>query len=173
MQEKTRWKKDYGLEDIYKLYKKEYSKKSPKHNIDKKTHTKVIKAFNKAISQMILEKSYDFVMPHRVGTLRIKKLKTIYRIVDGKVDYWKSRVYVDWKKTKEMWEKDPSTKEGKYKKLVYATNEHTDGRRFRWCYSKYRSNIPNHTAYCFIPSRANARALANILKTNPKIDYFE
>jgi len=63
----------------------------------------------------ILDDSFEFEMPYRLGSLRIKKTKTWF---DPKT------MKVDWKKTKEIG------------KRVYHMNEHTNYFNFRFFWKK-------------------------------------
>jgi hypothetical protein len=89
------------LRDSYKLYKKDYEEV----NVDYKTYAKIIKSFNQRIMEKILFEAFEFELPYRLGTIRIKKKKTHF---DQKV------MKIDWKKTKELG------------KRVYHINDHTN-----------------------------------------------
>ena len=98
------------MRDAYKLYKSEYP-----GTIDYSTYASIIKTFNKQLMDKILNDAFEFEMPYRLGTLRIKKTKTWF---DPKT------MKVDWKKTKEIG------------KRVYHMNEHTNYFNFRFFWKK-------------------------------------
>lgn len=147
---------DYGREDMYKLYKSVVD--NPKES---KLYSAVLNDFNKTISKEITEHALDYLLPLRLGNLRIKKYKAHYKIDEetGKII---GNLSPNWKATKLLWENDKIAKETK--KLVYHTNEHSDGYQYKWHFSNYRSNCINRSAYCFIPSRTNKRSLATLIK---------
>ena len=51
----------------------------------------------------------------------------------------------NWAKTKELWEKNPEAKAKK--QLVYCTNDHTNGIRYKIIWSKRRVLVENKTLY--------------------------
>ena len=60
------------------------------------------------------------------------------------------------------------------RKRVYFLNNHSDGYRYLWYYSTYRSALPNKSLYRFIPSRDNKRNLCKLIKDPTfKGDYYE
>lgn len=147
---------DYGRDDIYSLYKK-----SVDNPVDKKMHSAVLNSFNKAISKAITENAFEYIIPFRLGILRIKKYKAQYKIDEetGKII---GNLPVNWKATNELWKDNDEAK--KDKKMVYHTNEHSNGYQYKWNFSNYRSNCVNKSAYCFVPSRTNKRTLAALIK---------
>ena len=110
-------------------------------------------------------------MPYKIGRLRIRKYKPKIKInEDGTLD--KSKLFVDYANTNKLWSTNKEAK--KNKKLVFHLNDHSNGYQHRWFWEKRESNIPNHSAYCFLPSRLNKRTLAKALKDeNTDIDFFE
>lgn len=176
MRKTNRFLIQVGIKEFYKVYRKTI-KKLPKelyntYNVDRPTYSAIIKDYNKAVSKLILEEAYEYLIPNRLGVIRIKKYELVLKITDeGKLDKEKTYLPTDWAKTLKMWREFPETKtQGK---RVYFLNEHTDGHVYRWYYSKYRSNLVNKSAYSFIPSRDNARSLAALIKSdNKKIDYY-
>ena len=58
------------MRDAYKLYKSEYP-----DTVDYSTYASIIKTFNKQLMDKILDDAFEFEMPYRLGTLRIKKTK--------------------------------------------------------------------------------------------------
>ena len=78
----------------------------------------------------------------------------------------------EYANTNKLWSTNKEAK--KNKKLVFHLNDHSNGYQHRWFWEKRESNIPNHSAYCFLPSRLNKRTLAKALKDeNTDIDFFE
>lgn len=149
-------KVDCGREELYNLYKTVVDKP-----VSKSTHSSVLNSFNKELSKAIMEDAFEYLLPFRLGSLRIRKYKAQYKIDEetGKII---GNLPVNWKATNELWSKNPEAKENK--KRVYHTNEHSDGYQYKWNFSNYRSNCINKSAYCFVPSRTNKRALASLIK---------
>jgi len=159
-------KVDYKRKDIYRYFVKNNSSLK----ITSSQHGKILNMFNKEVSNLILTKAFEFLIPARLGGLRILKYKPSIKIrEDGSLDT--SNLSVDWKKTNELWESDSSSKE--QKKLIYFTNEHSEGYQYKWYFTNYRSNCINKSAYCFRPSRSNKRKLAELIKNKDFTgDYY-
>lgn len=159
---------DYGIGDAYKFYKKKYNSEKTVSNSE---FSIICKDFNKRISNLIIYENFSFLLPFRLGRIRIRKYKPkTYLQKDGTLD--KTRLRPDWNATNRLWAQNPEAK--KEKKLVYHLNEHTNGYQHRWFWEKLTSNVPNNSAYSFIPSRSNKRTLAKVLKNEElEIDYFE
>ena len=96
---------------------------------------------------LIVSDAEEVSLPCRLGTLRIKKIKS------------KERKMVDWKLTKE------------YGKLIYHLNMHTDGYYYKWHWKKQNALFTNKSVYSFKPLRKYKRGMAKLLKEN-KVDYF-
>lgn len=139
----------YTFKDAYKLYKTDVIKEL---QVDKKTYSKIIKLFNKLLVEKMLNESETIKLPYRLGYLRIKK---------NKINYSTNKMSIDWKTTFETGCK------------VVHTNEHRNGYRYRFYWSKKGSAINNISFYSFTPVRTAKRNLAKILKYKPEIDYFE
>ena len=150
-------KVDYKRRDIYRYLLKQV----PDIGVESSQHGRILNSFNKKISDLILTEALDFLMPARVGAIRILKYKPTIKIMkDGTLDT--SNLSVDWQKTNKLWKSNPETK--KQKKLIYFTNEHSEGYQYKWYFTNYRSNCINKTVYCFKPSRDNKRKLAQLIK---------
>lgn len=153
----------YKIRDFYRYYRQQYKLKqekakflgkAPQYVVDYKLYCKIIRDFNKMLSEEIINNSAVYKIPAGLGYFRIEKKKMPVAILSST-----KNLKVDWAQSM------------KHKKLIYHLNDHTDGHRFRWHWNKYKVRIPNKTAYSFIPTRGNKRALAHILKTNKSIDY--
>lgn len=159
---------DYGIRDAYKFYKKKHKSED---NVSSSEFSAFCKEFNNRISDLIIYENFSFLIPFRLGRIRIRKYKPKVHIKeDGSMD--KSRLRPDWNATKKLWKNNEEAK--KEKKLIYHLNDHTDGYQHRWFWEKLTSNVKNNSAYSFIPSRNNKRTLAKALKDEDlEIDYFE
>lgn len=148
-------KVDYARLDIFKFYKKAFKEDS----VSQSLHSKVLNSFNKKLVRSILTDAFEYILPHRLGVLRIKKYKP--QLLDKDGNLRKHKLKPNWKATNELWERSEEAR--KNKKLVYHTNEHSDGYQYKWHFSNYRSTCTNKSAYCFIPSRTNKRAITELV----------
>jgi len=151
------YKKDYGSDDIYNLYKNEIKKIAVTEKeldsllVDKKLFRTICDEFNKLLIDEILINSEEMRLPYRLGVVRIKKSKMKY---DDK-----NKLKIDWAASKKLG------------KRIYHLNDHTGGYKYRFYWTK--GIVKNITAYSFIPTRTNTRRLASILKDkNRQLDYF-
>ena len=141
--------KSLTLTQIYKFYSKDLDEDS-KYNIDYKTYREICEEFNKEVSRKILEEAWEFKMPYRLGSIRIKAIKMKYQHL--KFNY-------------ELWAKQGIKS--------YHLNEHSAEHYGRWFWHKKNALIINKTFYSFKATRANSRALAKIMKQNGrKIKFF-
>ena len=118
------------------------------YKVDKSTYRNICIDFNEMLIDYIISDAGEVTLPCRLGTLRIKKIKS------------KNRKMVDWKLTKE------------YGKLIYHLNMHTDGYYYKWFWHKKKAIFTNKSAYSFSPTRNNKRTLASLLKSN-SVEFFE
>ena len=162
----SKHKTHFGIRDAYMYYKD--TSDTP---IDYNIFTSICKDFYKELAKMLIFNTFEFRIPYRLGRLRIRKYKPKLKInPDGSLD--KSKLFVDFGSTNKLWLENEEAK--KNKKLVYHLNDHSNGYQHRWFWEKRTTNIPNHSAYCFLPSRLNKRTLAKALKDeDTDIDFFE
>lgn len=154
-------KRDYGLTDYYKFYRKRYNK------VDKATYNSLLSEFNEGILELIIEEGLTYQMPYLYLELIIKKDKRKPKIVNGKLH---NNVPVDWKATKELWDKDPEAREKKIR--VRFKNSHTSGYVFRIFCKKFKCKLRNRSLYKFKPSRKFQRSLSARIN-DPDKDNFD
>jgi hypothetical protein len=94
----------------------------------------------------------EIKLPCRLGTLQIIKHQP--KEYSGKSLRW------DWKATKEIG------------KPVYLLNEHSNGWKYRFFWSKQGCLLSNKGKYQFIACRDNKRELCRIIKSRMR-DYVE
>lgn len=145
--------KNLFLKDIYKEYEKEVM--FPK---DRNIFMGTFHLFAKYIVDKTIEG--EEVVLHRMGSLKVvgTKQKISYN-EDGTV----KGLAPNWVKTKKLWE--TSEKARLEKKLVYNTNEHSDGIRYRYNWVKKNLILKNKTLYSLRLSRYNKRALYRAIKS--------
>jgi hypothetical protein len=144
--------------------------KNTKYYVDKKKYRNILNDLNEKVMNKIIEQSYEFILPYRLGTLKIIKRKLKIK-TDEQGNIIKRKLPVDWKATKELWSKDPKAKEMKIK--VFNFNEHFNGYKCIFHWSKGKHNISGLKIYSFTPTRTHKRYLAKTIKSNIFIDYYE
>jgi hypothetical protein len=152
-------KTDKNIRSSHKFYKQNVEKVH-----DVKTYISIINGLNKFIMQNVLE-GYEVVLPARMGIMSIIGTKQ-------KISFDKNGNPIlppDWVKTKELWDRNPEAKERK--QLVYHTNEHTGGIRYKLFWSKEKMLVENKGLYNFRLTRENKRAI-NHKVTVEKKEYF-
>lgn len=179
--QQEKYKAHIKSENFYDFYSiMHFKAKCPKKNrviIDRSSqffityskYCKIIDEFNLAIRDEILENSFDFNLPFRMGLLGIRKKKLTPWLDDtGKLI---NPLPVDWKATLDLWEADPKAKA--QKKRVRHFNEHTGGYIAQWYYSTSKATYQWKSAYAFIPCRTAKLKLSAILKDTTKtVDYY-
>ena len=141
----------YTLKDSYFNYIKDKDINSP-YYIDEQEYMNIIEDYIKIINDELLNKASIFKMPYRLGTIQIVKLSSSNN---------RNKKYsIDFNLT------------NKYGKTIYHLNEHSDGYKYMFRWSKIKSVVKNKTKYRFVPTRTNKRQLANYIKSGT-IDYFE
>lgn len=126
----------------------EYKKSCPKP-VKLKDYLTLTSDYNKFLIEKVLE-GKEVTLPSRMGTLAVV----------GKTQNFKNggvSLAPDWVKTKVLWEKSEKAKVEK--KLVYHTNSHTDGVRYKFLWSKKNVLVENKTLFSLRMTRTNKRAV--------------
>ena len=76
----------------------------------------------------------------------------------------------NWGETRKLWAECPECKEKK--QLIFHTNEHTNGIRYKYHWKKSKTYLGFIRMYYFIPSWSNKRELARLIK-NGKEYYID
>lgn len=153
-------KSDYGIKDYYKFYKKKYNKENT-------NYTKIITEFNKALIELILNEGLVYQLPYIGMEIMIRKEKRNIRIKDGKVY---NPNPIDFKATKELWEKDEEAKQKRLK--IRHNNYHTSGYVFRIYLKKFKSRIKNRSFYKIKANREFTRGIAKRIN-DPNKEAFD
>lgn len=158
-----RIKSDYGTFDYFRHYKRSH----PESELTESQYRKILREVNTRIKDKIGNLPYDFKMPKRVGTIKVRKYYPEFRVdEDGTIT---NKLSIDFKATLDWWSKDREARDNKLK--LYFENEHSDGFIFKIRYDKKTARFKNKSVYMFRPNRA----LKNILSKNiinKKIDAF-
>jgi len=142
----------YTLLDMYKDYISNLTdgEQSPFY-ISYDKYVAICSDYYIAIMDYILEEGGTYKMPYGMGLIRIAK---------HKIKFKKNKsIPIDWEMT------------FKNNKKIFCLNEHTDGFRYFFFWSK-PNTIVNKFLYRLVFTRQNKRRLANLIKVHKK-DYFE
>jgi len=151
-------KTDKNIRHSYKTYCANVEQ--PK---DIKVFISIANNFNKFLMDKVLE-GFEVILPARTGAISIVGTKQQIRFdIEGN-----PILPPDWVRTKALWDRNPEAKERK--QLVYITNDHTNGVRYKFFWSKKRILIPNKSLYSLRMTRANKRAVSNNI--NQGKEYF-
>jgi hypothetical protein len=155
--------------DIYKAYVKgldNFERNAGFLISQKEINSAVFKVNELIIEDMIMNNRF-LNIPYRLGTIGIFKYKPkLVRLPSGKLN-----LPVDYKKTNELCEKEPDTKNKKY---IYHRNRQLGGHIATYKWLKHGARVRNILGYRFVPVKGAKRRLAAAIKdpTN-RIDFFE
>ena len=145
-----------NLSDSYKLYK---DKTKGSFSVCKRDYIKIVHLYIKFIMSKVIDDGDEVVLPFKTGTLYVIGLKQKIKFND---DGTIKGLSPNWKKTKELYDKSPECKEKR--QIVYNTNEHSDGIRYKFNWRLSGVLLLNKNFYNLKFSRENKRRLsANIL----------
>jgi hypothetical protein len=150
---KNKIQNPYTFKDMYQAYLKKYSvtPDSP-YYVSYVDYTVICSEYYKEISKYVIEDGGIFKMPFNLGVLRVCKKKP------KKLDW--QHMTPDWILTE------------KYDKTIYHLNEHSDGYKYQFLWSKKQSRFQYNSYYQLQMTRSNKRTLARIIK-NKLCDFFE
>ena len=167
-----KYQTDYHSDDFYNYYKS-ISKKP----VSKKVFMEILKDIYGEVMKMILYEGSDVMLPHGMGSMRIQQQKINLKFGDdGKL---KTRLAVDWKATKALWEeKYPGLTSEEISKIpnkpvIRLINEHTDMYRYRWYWDKVTCTIKNQSLYRYKATTTYRDMAAKAFKTIPNLNYYE
>jgi hypothetical protein len=144
-------KTDVNIRDSYKKYKE-----LSDDPVDIKTYIKIANGYNKFLLAKVAE-GYEVTLPGRMGTLSIVGTKK-------KVTYDENgnpNLAINWPATKRLRDRNPEAAE--QKKAVYHTNEHSDGVRYKYLWSKKRIYVENKNLYALRLTRENKRMIPKMV----------
>lgn len=149
-----------SIKEAYTYYKKN-SKAT--EIIDLSSYRKLMNSFNTFLMRKVLE-GHEIILPNRMGRISVQGVHQNIRVDDnGNI----KGTRIDWHSTKNLWATDPE--HAQKKTLVYFFNEHSDGVKYSFKWSKNNVPVQNKNYYTFIPSRHNKRTLAKLIKNG--IEY--
>lgn len=131
-----------------------YYMKEAKNKVNKKIYLSVLNGFAEHLINSILEGECVH-LPSRLGAIEIigKKLKP--KVTDNGIE----GLTINWQATKKLWKECESCKEKEQK--VYYFNEHSDGIRYRFMWSRNSILMTNKYLYAYVPNRRSKVKLFN------------
>lgn len=172
-------KADIVTNDLYKFY---LSQVKPIESISGGTtlgsykltsteYSNILKDINDGIVNMIILENFEFKMPFGLGKLSMVQKKVKFRL-DHNGELNTKNLAVNYKETTALWNKDEIARANK--KLIFYTNEHTNGNRMIYYWSKKVSKCSGISAYGFLACRSVKRKPAMFLKDpDKKLMFFE
>jgi len=134
-----------------------FYKKNSVNPVDIKTYIKIATGYIKFIVAKVIAGD-EVVLPVKMGTFYVTGTKQKIEFVESGV----KGVAPNWPKTLALWNSNPECKEKK--QLVYNTNEHSDGIRYKFCWSKKRAYVTNKSLYSLRVTREHKRDLSDSIK---------
>lgn len=128
----------------------EYKKQG---KLDLQTFISLNNAFAKFMMNLILEGEI-LQLPSKLGIFQVigKKIKISVND-DGSIN----GATVNWGETNKLWETCEKCKNKN--QLVYHFNEHSEGIRYRFVWSRNNMHMMNKNCYTFVPARRNKKLL--------------
>ena len=141
-----------------------------KNPVSNAEYRAILKEYYDGVINLIIFEGISFYLPLGYGNIEIRKKKTKVVITkEGNID--DSRLPIDWKKSKTLWEKKYPGKtateiaEMYNKPIVRHLNEHTDRYRFKIYWDNVICKFPKYKVYAFVPTRTFKNKVTEALKT--------
>ena len=149
-----------GVYDIYKLIRKNkwYDIGRP---LKEGEFYRIIRRINQYLADELCQ-GHEIKLPHRLGSLELRKRPTRIAIVDNKLV---TTLPIDWDATLKLWYSDEESYHNKT--LVRVTNEEV----FKVYYDKTNANYNNKSFYTFRPHRDLQRRISRNAKQG-NLDAF-
>ncbi len=122
----------------------------------------IIRRVNNLLAEALLN-GEDVILPHRLGTIELRKYDTRVSIVDGKIV---TNLPIDWDRTLKLWSED----EEAYKERILIKMEEKE--IFKVFYNKRTANYENKSFMQFEVNRDLKRRLKQKIK-DKTIDAFK
>lgn len=148
----TRIHKVTGSKGSYDAYK--YIRKNKWFDIGRPLKEgefyRIIRKINQYLAEE-LSNGHEIRLPHRLGTLELRKRPTRIAIVDNKLV---TNLPIDWDATLKLWYEDEESYQNKT--LIRVENEEV----FKVYYNKSDANYNNKSFYTFRPNRELQRKIS-------------
>lgn len=170
---------DVKARDLYKYYLKNIKpveslaggKTLGSYSITQSEYSEILKDINKNITDIIVTENFEFKIPCGLGLLSMKQKKVEYKL-DEEGNLRTKLLSVDFKALKELWTNSEESRINKV--LVFHTNEHTDGNRMKFEWSKFHARCFGIETYYFLPCRRMKRSPAQFLKNKDlKLRFYQ
>lgn len=136
-----------------------YRKTVEKPISDVKLYLEIVTGLMKFIMKKVFE-GYDVQLSANdsLGRIGVRGVKTSgYIGKDGQI----KGLAPHWTKTKELWDNNPQAKLDRT--IVYCTNEHSGGVRYKLVWYKQDAKLPNKSLYTLKFCRKNKRTLNKLI----------
>jgi hypothetical protein len=146
------------MKNIMSSYKT-YREMGGSMDIDRLLYCKMANEFNKDIIELVKD-GHQVKLPEKMGILSVKgkKIQSEYDEELGRI----SNQAPDFGETNKLWARCPECK--KRKQMVYHENEHSDGIRYKYFWSKDRMIVENKLFYTMVLTRTNKRQLSALIQ---------
>ena len=124
---------------------------------------KIIRGVNNLLAAELI-KGNQINLPHRLGTLEIRKRPTRVAIVEGKLV---TNLPIDWDATLQLWYEDKEAYEDRFLVRINVPEI------YKIFYNKNLANYNNKSFYQFTPNRELKLGLKHSIKENPEFDAFK
>jgi hypothetical protein len=160
---------DIKTKDLYNYYMSTIipvesilgGKTKGEYDITEQLYSSILKEINLSIIKTIILENFEFKLPCNLGTLSMKQSPIEYKLDEnGELDT--KVLSVDYKATRKLWLEDDQARNEK--KLIFLTNEHTNGNRMAYWWSKKSARVSGIAVYYFMACRQVKRAPVNYLK---------
>ncbi len=164
-----KYKADIGNTELYKYYLKGVKpieslsggKTIGSYSISQTEYTTILEDINSSIIRLIVLENFEFKIPCNLGYISMKQKKVEFKLdADGSLNT--KNLSIDFKATNALWDTDEEARKNKIK--IFHTNEHTNGNRMSYWWSKKGAKTKGIKAYYFLPSRGMKRAPSKFLK---------
>jgi len=141
------------------------------YNISEKLYSEILKEINISIIRLIILDNFEFKLPSGLGKLSMVQRPLKYKL-DENGELETKYLSLDYKATKDLWKSDPEAFKNKTK--IFHTNEHTNGNRMAYKWSKKNNTVGGLDSYYFLACRQVKRAPSAFLKDpDLKLCFFE
>lgn len=142
--------KTTNLRDSHKFYLENTSNPNP---VKAKIYLRIVAGYIKYIIRKVFE-GHDVQLSggRSLGSIGIRGTKVIPKLNEqGEI----RGLAPDWGSTRKLWESNPEAKEKRT--IVYHTNDHTNGVRYKLVWWREGMNIGNKRIYSLVFCKANKR----------------
>jgi hypothetical protein len=127
-------------------------KKNSKEPLDKKTWINLLNGFAEYLMNC-LTKGETIYLPEKLGAIQVIGKKLEPKVTDNGIE----GLTINWGATHKLWKECQPCKQKKQK--VYLFNEHSDGIRYRFMWSRTAMLMTNKYLYTYIPNRKSKKKL--------------